>query len=172
MDKVIIVGNSGSGKTWLGMRAAAVLGIPHVQLDAVFWEPGGFNRKRRISDVEACLGKIQASPSWLAEGVFGHLADALVPFADTLVYVDLSWEECRKNLESRGSESSAQLDPESAERNFRSLLEWASCYETRDSKASMKYHHLLFERFPGDRYKLQNRREVVGWLEMIRESKA
>jgi hypothetical protein len=68
MNKVVIVGNSGSGKTWLGMRGAAVLGIPHVELDAVFWVPGGFNRKRRISDVEACHGKIQASPRWLAVG--------------------------------------------------------------------------------------------------------
>ncbi|MEZ4601185.1 MAG: hypothetical protein R2940_15455 [Syntrophotaleaceae bacterium] len=172
MNKVIIIGNSGSGKTWLGRRAAAALEIPYVALDAIFWEPGGYNRSRSLYECEARLREIQDSPGWLVEGVFGHLADALVSFADTLIFMDLSWEECRENLEKRGSESSQQLDPVSAERNFRSLLEWASCYAVRDSRASRKYHRLLFDNFQGTKYRLANREEVVRLLRMIREQKA
>jgi adenylate kinase family enzyme len=172
MKKVIIIGNSGSGKTWLGMRAAAVLETPYVGLDTIFWEPGGYNRSRDFSECEARLREIQSSHGWLAEGVFGHLADVLIPFADTLIFVDLSWEECRENLEKRGSESSRQLDPVSAEKNFRSLLEWASCYEVRDSKASRRYHRQLFDNFPGTKYRLASREEVVRLLRMIGEQRA
>jgi len=167
MKKIIIIGNSGSGKTWLGEKMATFLGIPHISLDSIFWEPGGYNRKRNDVEIGTDLNRIQTSESWLAEGVFGHLVDSLVPFADALIYIDTPWEECRSNLLNRGSESSRQLDPMKAEENFQALLEWASSYETRDSKASKKYHDLLFERFSVERHLIRNRDEAHQLLEKI-----
>jgi len=160
MKKIIIIGNSGSGKTWLGKKMATVLGILHTSLDTIFWEPGGFNRKRNDVEIETDLKRIQDSESWLVEGVFGHLVDPLLPFSDGLIYMDMPWEECRNNLLNRGSESSRQLDPMKAEENFQALLKWASAYETRDSKASKKYHGLLFGRFSGERYVVRSRGEA------------
>ena len=165
MKKIIIIGNSGSGKTWLGEKMAAVLGIAHISLDSIFWQLGGYNRKRNDVEIETDLKRIQDSESWLAEGVFGHLADQLVPFADALIYIDMPWEECRSNLLNRGSESSRQLDPVKAEENFQALLKWASAYETRDSKASKKYHDLLFGCFSGERYVVRSRDEAHLLLE-------
>jgi adenylate kinase family enzyme len=157
MKKIIIIGNSGSGKTWLGERIAAVLGIPHITLDSIFWEPGGYNRERNALEIEADLTKIQGFDSWVAEGVFGHLVDKLIGFADTLIYTDLPWKECRRSLMNRGSESSRQLEAKKAEENFQALLGWASAYETRDSKASKKYHGSLFEGFAGDKHRVYSR---------------
>lgn len=167
MKKIIIIGNSGSGKTWLAKRMAAVRGIPHIELDSIFWEPGGYNHKRNDLEIEADLKKIQGSGCWLAEGVFGHIVDHLVSFADTLICIDLPWDECRKNLMNRGSESSRQLDPRTAEENFMSLLDWASAYETRESKASKKYHCFLYEKFSGAKYMVCSRDEANQLLEKI-----
>jgi adenylate kinase family enzyme len=167
MKKIIIIGNSGSGKTWLGKRAATVLGIPHIALDSIFWEPGGYNRKRNQSEVEADLKRIQNSECWIAEGVFGHLVDQLFFLADTLIYLDLPWPECSRSLFNRGSESSRQLDPKKAEENFQALLEWASEYETRDSKASKNYHCFLFESFPREKKKVCSRIKIDQLLEKL-----
>ncbi len=79
----------------------------------------------------------------------------------------MPWEECRSNLLNRGSESSIQLDPMKAEENFQALLEWASSYETRDSKASKKYHDLLFRGFSVERHLIRNRDEAHQLLEKI-----
>jgi adenylate kinase family enzyme len=166
MNKIIIIGNSGSGKTWLGKRLASVLGISHISLDNIFWDPGGYNRKRNDFDVEADIKRIQSSESWIAEGVFGHLIEPLTALAETLIYINLSWGECRNNLLDRGSESSRQLDPRKAEENFQSLLEWASEYETRDSKASKRYHNFLFESFSGQKHIVSNRDEVDQLIEI------
>ena len=86
----------------------ATLNIPYIELDTIFWKPGGYNEKREDPDIEADLKKIQGSDNWRAEGVFGHLGDYIVPFADTLVYTDLPWDECKRNLINRGPESSRQ----------------------------------------------------------------
>src|SRR5579872_3309398 len=38
--RVVVRGNSGSGKTTLARSLAAALGVPHVELDAIFHQPG------------------------------------------------------------------------------------------------------------------------------------
>ena len=141
----------------MGERMARLFGIRHIALDVIFWEDGGYNRKRDAHEIQADLREIQNFGTWLVEGVFGHLVDVLMAFTDTLIYMDLPWEECKKNLLSRGSESSRQLDPKKAEENFHALLEWAEAYETRDSKASKTYHDFLFASFSGDKYRICSR---------------
>ena len=37
--RIAVVGTSGSGKTTLAHRLAQQLGIPHVELDALHWDP-------------------------------------------------------------------------------------------------------------------------------------
>jgi adenylate kinase family enzyme len=171
MNKIIIVGNSGSGKTWLGKRTALLLGIRHITLDSIFWEPGGYNRKRDAHEIQADLKEIQNSDTWLVEGVFGHLVDELMAFSDTLIYMNLPWEECKINLLSRGSESAKQRDPRKAEENFNALIEWAAAYETRDSKASKIYHDFLFDGFSRDKYRVCSRDDAEQLLKSLPTNK-
>ena len=49
-------------------------------------------------EVEADIKRIQESKCWVVEGVFGHLVDNFLSFADILIHLDLPWEECEKNL--------------------------------------------------------------------------
>lgn len=39
MQRISIVGTSGSGKTTLARQISQLLDIPHVELDALHWEP-------------------------------------------------------------------------------------------------------------------------------------
>lgn len=38
--RIVVVGNSGSGKSTTGAALAAILGVPWVELDALHWAPG------------------------------------------------------------------------------------------------------------------------------------
>src|SRR5262249_549599 len=38
--RVSVVGNSGSGKSTLARELATILGVPHLELDSVFHQPG------------------------------------------------------------------------------------------------------------------------------------
>lgn len=40
MERVFIVGNGGSGKSWLAKELAAKIGFPVTHLDDVHWLPG------------------------------------------------------------------------------------------------------------------------------------
>ena len=54
-SRVVVVGTSCAGKTTLGGRLGKVLGVPHVQLDALFWGPNWSVRPEFEEEVDAAL---------------------------------------------------------------------------------------------------------------------
>jgi adenylate kinase family enzyme len=167
MERIVIIGNSGSGKTHLGRILRKHFDYRLTHLDTLFWEPGGFNIKRPNEIVYAEIGNLRQSKTSIVEGVFGELAKEFCSHADTLIWLDQDWENCSRNLLQRGSESSKQLDQQSAEENFQKLLKWASEYWQRESPSSYCGHLLLFEQFAGEKICLQSRDAVNDFLASI-----
>jgi len=65
--KVLIFGNSGSWKSTYARALAAREGIPHLDLDAIVWEPGKIAVQRSPESVAASLqGFIDSHPAWVA----------------------------------------------------------------------------------------------------------
>jgi predicted kinase len=38
--RIVVVGTAGAGKTTLARKIAALLGVPHIELDAINWQLG------------------------------------------------------------------------------------------------------------------------------------
>ena len=86
MNRIVIVGTTGSGKTTLGERLAAALGYPHIDLDALHWGPGWTPTptdlfRARVSDA-------LEGPCWVVAGNYGKTRDIVWARADTLVWLD------------------------------------------------------------------------------------
>lgn len=160
MKRIVIIGNSGSGKTFLAHAWSAGSGIPVVHLDEIFWLPGGFNRKRPSDEADAMIRAEVTKDEWIVEGVFGNLAEKFLHRATHLVWLDLPWEACRAGLLERESESSRQLDLEQAEGNFQKLLTWAAAYQDREGDCSQAGHLRIFEEFSGAKTRITERDEV------------
>jgi adenylate kinase family enzyme len=88
MRRVSVVGNSGSGKTWVARRLAATLGVPHVELDALMHQTGW--RPRPADEFLAEVERLSAQPAWVIDGNYSRVVvDGPVwPRADTVVWVD------------------------------------------------------------------------------------
>jgi adenylate kinase family enzyme len=87
VQRVSVVGNSGSGKTTLAAALAVRLGVPHLELDAVFhqpnWEP------LPAAEFRARVEEFAAGPGWVADGNYAAVRDLLWQRADTVVWLDL-----------------------------------------------------------------------------------
>lgn len=164
MKRVVIIGNSGSGKTFLAREISKVRALPVIHLDEIFWFPGGFDRKRPDDEVDAMIRSNTGRDEWIAEGVFGDLAGKFLPGASHLIWLDLPWDVCRAGLLERGSESSRQLDPLQAEENFRKLLQWASAYQDRTGGCSHAGHLKIYEDFSGAKTRITRRDEIDGMI--------
>ena len=167
MKRIIIIGNSGSGKSYLARSLSDQFGYPLIHLDALFWEPGGFNLKRPEEIVYAEIARLVQGERWIVEGVFGELAKEFFIRVDCLIWLDLDRESCLNSLAQRGSESSKQLDKESAEENFKKLVQWASAYWEREGPRSWQGHQLLFEEFRAEKLRLNSRETVNDFITSI-----
>jgi adenylate kinase family enzyme len=160
MKRTVIIGNSGSGKSYLARSLSDRFGYPVIHLDTLFWEPGGFNLKRPKEVVYAEIAGLVQGESWIVEGVFGELAQQFFARADYLIWLDLDREACLNSLARRGSESSKQRDEASAEENFKKLITWASAYWEREGPRSWRGHQALFEQFSAEKLRLSSREAV------------
>ncbi len=163
--RIIIVGNSGSGKTWLATRLAAAMSAPVVHLDDLFWEPGGFDKKRSCREVDLLIQKSRKETAWIVEGVFGELAQQYLDDAELFVWLDIDWHICKTRLEERGSQSKIHMEREQSEEGLRDLLEWASGYYHREDLRSHKGHESLFEMFRRDKIRLTSESDVGSFME-------
>jgi adenylate kinase family enzyme len=152
--RLLILGNSGAGKTTLAADMGRLTGVSVISLDSIFWEPGGFNAKRGDGEMERDLAAIRDGQEWIVEGVFGDLAGKLVDSATHLVFLDLSWDDCRTGLLSRGSESARHRNSREAARRFDELLRWAEAYYDRQGARSRSGHSGMFDEFPGIKLRL------------------
>ena len=150
--KVVIIGNSGSGKTWLANQLATCASATVIHLDELFWEPGSLDRKRSKDEVLALIETSKLTPSWIVEGVFGELAELYLPEADALVWLDLDWFTCKARLQRRETNMAIAQ----SEAGLARLLEWAAAYYRRSDKRSIEGHRDLFERFTGIRIHLRS----------------
>lgn len=83
--RVLVAGSSGAGKTTLAAAVGAALGLPHVELDALFHGPGWVPRPSFRADVE----RLAASDHWVTEWQYDAVRDLLASRADLLVWLDL-----------------------------------------------------------------------------------
>jgi adenylate kinase family enzyme len=158
--KEIIIGNAGSGKTWLARRLADGIDTPTVHLDELFWEPGGFDVKRDQEEVDRLIEESKRTASWVVEGVFGELAERYFAEAELLIWLDIDWETCKTRLLARGSESKRHLGREQSEEGLKRLVDWASHYYDRGDLRSFLGHRALMEKFPGKTLRLTSEEEV------------
>ncbi len=90
MQRVHLIGGSGAGKTTLGRRLAARLGLPFIDFDDLFWEPGW----REVGHEElACrLAPHLAQPGWVVAGNYHATTERLVwPRLTHLLVLDLPY---------------------------------------------------------------------------------
>jgi adenylate kinase family enzyme len=84
---VSVVGNSGSGKSTLARELAAILEVPHVELDGLNhqpgWEPLPKDEFRRVVAAKA------AGDGWVIDGNYRSVRPLVWARADTVVWLDL-----------------------------------------------------------------------------------
>ena len=114
MERVLVMGSSGSGKSTFAQRLAKLTGLPFVSLDALYWQPGW-----QPSDPEAFHQRATAvanGSAWVIDGNYissgaGELRRAL---ADTVIWFDLPRRLCLTGIMKRIVTTYGRVRPEMA----------------------------------------------------------
>jgi adenylate kinase family enzyme len=87
--RIIITGTSGAGKTTLARELAARLDLPHVELDAINWQPDW--RDLKTDDPLEFVRRVSFAVEpdcWIADGAYHVVRDLLWRRATHLVWLD------------------------------------------------------------------------------------
>lgn len=110
MERVVIVGCGGSGKTTLANRLGAALGLPVVHLDAVYYDAAW--RPLPPDAFAARQTALVAEPRWVMDGNYASTLPIRLAAADCVIFLDLSpaaclWGILRRRLRYRGGQHGA-----------------------------------------------------------------
>jgi adenylate kinase family enzyme len=114
MQRILVMGSSGSGKSTFARRLSLATGIPVVSLDAMFWKPGW-----KPSD-DAAFGERVAETAhrqrWIMDGDYISYAGELRrQLADAVIWFDLPRATCTIGILTRIATSYGRVRPEMAE---------------------------------------------------------
>ena len=101
MNRVSVIGTSGSGKTTFAAALAKALGVPHVELDALSWGPGW--TQLPTEELRSRVARIVAGDGWVVEGNYSAVRSVVWERADTVVWLDYAlplilWRLARRTI--------------------------------------------------------------------------
>ena len=87
MRRVSVIGTSGSGKSTLGRELAGILGVPYLELDSVFHQPGW--KALPQPDFREAARAAAAGDGWVIDGNYSAVQSIVWERADTVIWLDL-----------------------------------------------------------------------------------
>lgn len=146
--RILIFGNSGSGKSTMARALAAEHGLPHLDLDSLAWSEAGVRRAPEESAADA-LAFAAAHEAWIVEGCYADLLERLLPHCSELRFLNPGVETCIAHCRARPWEPHKYASKQEQDERLEFLLQWVREYETRDDEYSLARHRALYAGFAG-----------------------
>jgi len=173
MNRIAVVGATGSGKTTLAGKIAQHLGIPHLEADSVYWGPNW--KPIPLDEFRFRIDTVTRNNQWVIDGNYSKVRDLVWGRADTLVWLDypfllIFWRLLKRSIPRVFSR--VELWNGNSE-NFRnmflsrnSLFVWLFQSYPRQKRTfpvlvtEPMFSHLVFVR-------LKSPRETVAWVNQL-----
>ena len=92
MERILIIGCPGSGKTTLALALREKLGLPVVHLDQLWWKKGWKNVTQ--AEFDSRLAMALNMDQWIIDGNYSRTMEARLEKCDTIIYLDFSRWQC------------------------------------------------------------------------------
>ena len=99
MQRVMIIGCPGSGKSTFARSLTAKTGLPLYYLDMMYWNPDRTIKPKE--EFRAALRETVALPEWIIDGNYGSTLELRMEACDTVIFLDYPAAVCLAGVEER-----------------------------------------------------------------------
>ncbi len=86
MQRILIIGCGGAGKSTLARQLGQKMNLPVVHLDKLFWKPGW--EESSDEEIDEKIFRELEKPQWIMDGNFGRTLPRRLEYCDTVIWLD------------------------------------------------------------------------------------
>ena len=167
MERIMIIGCGGAGKSTLARQLGEKTGLPVVHLDRIFWSPGNWEHLGK-AEFDALLMAEAQKDKWIIDGNYNRTLELRMERADTIIYLDYSRWLCLagwlKRVITNWGRARSDMAPGCRERFDPEFVQWIWNY----NRENRQHNYELIAKFPNAKpIILKKRREVKRFLEVV-----
>ena len=166
MERILIIGCGGAGKSTLARQLGNLTGLPVVHLDKLFWHPGWVESTKE--EIDAKITAALDEPQWIMDGNYNRTLPLRIRKCDAVIYLDFSRFACLMGVAKRVLTTYGTVRPDMAEgcpeRFDLDFLRWVWNFNKNKRE---QYYRLLNEAEGVETIVLKNRRAVRKFLKQF-----
>ena len=140
MQRILVIGSGGSGKSVFSTQLAKRTGLPLVHLDTCYWRVGWIEPAK--SEWDAILDGLLKEDHWIMDGNYSGTLDRRIAACDTVIFLDRSrwlclWRVIKRRI-TYGRTTRPDMTPGCNEHLSWSFLAWIFGYPERGRPAVLE----------------------------------
>lgn len=168
MQRILVIGSPGAGKSTLARELAGRTGLPLFHLDRIHWSPGWVERDR--DEAARMLDAVLAQDRWIIDGNYGSTLPRRVPRADGVVWLDYPTGLCLRRVLQRWWRYRGQARPDMTEgcperldaEFLLYILQFRRAWGRRNAKALAGLH--------GELHRFADPAATSAWLQTVKRA--
>ena len=157
MNKIIVLGCSGSGKSTFAERLQKITKLPLYHLDNIWWKPDRTHISR--DEFDRKLDDLVNRDNWIIDGDYSRTYEKRIAACDTVFFLDYDVEVCMKGIMDRVGKERKDI-PWTDDKLDSELVEQVRDYETMDKPVLLE----LFNKYSNKSIIMLHSREEANAL--------
>jgi len=143
MQRVLVLGCGGAGKSTLAHRLGEITGLPVIHLDAEYWRPGWVETPKE--PWRARVRELVARERWIMDGNYADTLELRLPAADTIIFLDCARWRCLlrvfRRVAANAGRTRPDMGPGCPEKLDLEFLRWVWSFNAGDRQKVLQALH-------------------------------